>query len=193
MPDSIFSFIVGRLGLLIYYVWYSRRKKQQETERKSALTREYPYEGLRNLALNTVPGAILATIPQGETMVYCVVMDWDMGNDVVTLVAQLTGDASLYVKSGGGIIGAGKYAAVSGAAQRLTSAARQHLGDATLTTAVSLPAKNCVKFYLLTNNGRYTASEDYQNIESGASKWAGLFGEASNLMAEMRKSPTTQS
>ena len=114
-------------------------------------------------------------------------MDWDMGNDIVTLVTQITGDASLYVKSGGGIIGAGKHPNVSSAAQRFTALSQEHLPDTALTTAISLPERNAVKFFFLTNKGKYTASVDYKNIEDKTSKWVGLFDEAKSVIDEMRK------
>ena len=177
---------VSQAGLLIYYFLYNRRKKQKETDRRTALTKEFPYETLRGIALNTNPGAMLATIPDGETAVYSAVMDWDMGNDIVTLITPMTGEATLYVKSGGGIIGSGKYPAVSSAAQHFTSAAQIHLVHATPASSTPLPQRNCVQFFLLTNNGKFSGTDLLTNIDNKTSLWLPLFEEANKVIAEMR-------
>ncbi len=181
---------ISQVGLLVYYFLYNRRKKQKEADRRAALTKEFPYETLRGIALNTNPGAMLATIPQGETAVYSAVMDWDMGNDIVTLITTITGEATLYVKSGGGIIGSGKYPSVSSAAQHFTSVAQTHLTHATSVTATPLPQPNCVQFYLLTNNGKYFGTDLMLNIENKTSLWLPLFEEASRVIGEMRATAT---
>ncbi|PQJ13112.1 hypothetical protein CJD36_005050 [Flavipsychrobacter stenotrophus] len=181
---------ISQVGLLVYYFLYNRRKKQKESERRSALTKEFPYETLRGIALNTNPGAMLATIPQGETAVYSAVMDWDMGNDIVTLITTITGEATLYVKSGGGIIGSGKYPSVSSAAQHFTSATQAHLSHATPVTNAPLPQRNCVQFFLLTNNGKFSGTDLLTNIENKTSLWLPLFEEANKVIAEMRATAT---
>lgn len=181
----------SQVGLLIYYFLFNKRKKQKELERRATLTKEFPYETLRGIALSTSPGAMLATIPQGETAVYSAVMDWDMGNDIVTLVTNITGEATLYVKSGGGIIGSGKYPNVSSAAQQFTAAAQAHLSHATSTTNTPLPQKNCVQFFLLTNNGKYSGTDLMTNIENKTSMWLPLFEEANRVIGEMRASALT--
>ena len=186
MENSLYVILaLTQVGLLVYYFWYARRKKGKEAESRTAIAKEYPYEALRNIALNTMPGAILKGIPDGEIMVYGVVMDWDMGSDMVTLVAMVTGDASLYVKSGGGIIGSGKYPNVSVAAQRFIAAAQERLSDAVYTTGVDRPAKGCIKFFFLTKKGKYAATEEFRNVDDKTSGWTGLFEEANSMMSEM--------
>ncbi len=178
---------VAQVVILVWYFRKSSLKSKKEKEKRDALTREYPFDGLRNIALNTSPGAIIANVPENEVLVYSAVMDWDMGSDIVTLVTQLTGDVSMYVKSGGGIIGAGKYPEVSAAAQNFTRNAQTFLEFVTPANETTLPPKNCVQFFLLTNKGKFHATELYSNIENGTSRWAGLFNEANSLMSIMRK------
>lgn len=177
---------VVQVGVLVWYFNRNKKKSDKNKERE-ALAKEYPYEGMRNLALNMVPGAIVANVPQNEVYVYSVLMDWNMGQDMVTLVTQVTGEANLYVKSGGGIIGAGKYPGVSTAAQAFTAAAGQYLTLAVKSGSVPLPQANCVQFCLLTNNGKYVAVELMQNIENKTSGWTSLFAEASSVIGKMRE------
>ncbi len=179
---------VVQAGVLIWYYNRNKQKNNKDNEIRASLAKEYPYEGMRNIALNTVPGAIVAHVADNEVYVYSVVMDWDMGSDLITLITQVTGDATLYVKSGGGIIGAGKYPNISEAAQKFTKTAQLYLDKAIPVTATPLPQKNCVQFFLLTNKGKFMATDLMQNIENKTSAWVGLFNEASNVIGQMQQS-----
>lgn len=177
---------VSQVALLVYYFLYMRRKKTKEEDRRAAVTKEFPYEALRAVALNSSPGAMLSSIPEGETAVYSIVMDWHMGNDIVTLITTVMGDATLYVRSGGGIIGAGKHPTVSRTAQHFTAAGHAHMQHATPVTGTPLPQPNCVQFFLLTNNGKFYGTDLLTNIENKTSLWLPLFEEANKVIAEMR-------
>lgn len=178
---------IAQVGILVYYFWNNARKKKKVQEGKSALAREYPYEGMRNIALNTAPGVLLASIPENEILVYCVVMDWDMGSDTVTLVGQVTGEANLYVKSGGGVIGAGKYANISAETQQLNALAQQELQKASPAVATALPGANEVQFFMLTNRGKFVMKDVMKNIENKTSACLPLYEQASRVIAEMRR------
>ena len=179
---------VVQTGVLVWYFLRNRKQANIDNSKRAALAQQYPFEGMRNIALNTVPGAIVANVPDNEVYVYAVVMDWDMGNDIISLVTRITGDADLFVQSGGGIIGAGKYPGISEAAQKFTAMAQQYLDKAVSTIASPLPQKNCVQFCLLTNKGKFVATELMQNIENKSTQWTGLFQEASNVINLMRQS-----
>lgn len=182
---------LSQLAILVYFFFFSNRKKNKEEARRAAIAKEFPYDTLRTMALGIAPGAMLATIPEGQTEVYSVVMDWDMGNDLVTLATQVTGEANLYVRSGGGIIGAGKHLAVSTAARQFTALSREYLHLATNNGDTSLPAKNHVKFILLTNKGAFAATDALEQIERKASQLTPLFEAATVVINEMRNSGTT--
>ena len=178
---------VAQVGVLVWYFTNLRAKNKKRDEGKAAIAREYPYEGMRNMALNTVPGAVLANVGKDDILVYSVLMDWDMGNDIVTLVVQVTGEANLYVKSGGGIIGAGRYMNISAAAQQLTGVAQGFLQMTNPVTTTALPPKNCVQFFLLSNRGKFSATDEMKNIENRTSPLLPLFESANKVIGEMRK------
>jgi len=48
------------------------------------------------------------------------------------------------------------------------------------------PAKDCVKFYFLTNNVIFYAQYRMENIENGSSEWLKLFKEATKVLTEQR-------
>jgi hypothetical protein len=53
------------------------------------------YLDLRSLAFSMTPEQIGVPIHDGQTKIYAVIMDWALGEGTVTLVAFLSGDASL--------------------------------------------------------------------------------------------------
>jgi hypothetical protein len=55
----------------------------------------------------------LKGIPREAGAVRCVVMDWNIGSGVATLVAFRDGTTSIYLSSGGGVIGAGAHESVT--------------------------------------------------------------------------------
>ena len=179
---------IAQVVILFIYFYNRRQKKKKESEKKDALLREYPFEGLRNIALNTTPGALLASVPPDETWTFAVVMDWNIGSDIITLVTQVMGEANMYVRSGGGILGGGKYENVVIAAQNFIAYAQQLLPHMYATTMTPLPEKNYVQFFLLTNKGKFFVKEEMKNIEEKTSPWTGLFEEASKVIGEMKNS-----
>ena len=51
----------------------------------------------------------------------------------------------------------------------------------------SLPNFNCVRFFILTNQGRFVADEKLENFDNGSSKWLELFIEANVVISELRE------
>ena len=77
-----------------------------------------------------------ATSAADSDEVKCVVMDWNLGGETVaTLVAFADGTTSLYLTSGGGILGAGSHENVREAAARFRALAADR-ADQFSTTAV---------------------------------------------------------
>jgi hypothetical protein len=48
----------------------------------------------------TTPDHLNLTLDESKTIVYGTIMDWDIGETIVTVVAFKTGDASMYLSSG---------------------------------------------------------------------------------------------
>src|SRR2546430_10376917 len=65
-------------------------------------------DGIRDLTVTGVQTCALPIWKPGTPR--CVLMDWNVGGSVATLVAFDDGTVSLYLSSGGGIIGAGAHA-----------------------------------------------------------------------------------
>lgn len=141
---------------------------------------------LRNMALNVTPEQLQLSLPADQTKVFGVVMDWDLGDGTMTLITYQTGDASMYLSSGGGVIGGGQYETVSKASKEFVSMAQNYVNNASKTDTTTLPDKDCFKFYFLTNKGKFVAQETINNIENKSSKWLDLFENANNVITELR-------
>jgi hypothetical protein len=115
-------------------------------------------------------------------------MDWDLGEGTATLTSFLSGDASVYLSSGGGIIGGGGHENVKQASIAFISKAEKYLDKATRTDETPLPDSNGIKFYFLTNKGKFVGQEQMINFENSSSEWLALFEEGNKLMTEIRNS-----
>ena len=183
------------IGGLIFY--FSKRKnlvseksissgQQQNDTISKQQNKDNPYEGLRNMALNVTPDQLQLTLPVEQTKVYGVVMDWDLGEGIATFISFVTGDASMYLSSGGGMIGGSGHDNVISAAKAFVAKAQNYLDKTSKTDTTPLPDKNCVRFYLLTNKGKFTAQEQLQNFDNNSSSWLSLFEEGNKVITELR-------
>jgi regulator of RNase E activity RraB len=150
-------------------------------------TSESPFEGIRDMAFTATPEQLGLSLPSDKTVVYGVIMDWEMSGATATTVSYQTGDASLYLSSGGGVIGGGQHQNVNSAAKQFVSLAQTFLDKTTKTETTPLPSTDEVRFYLLTNKGVYIGQEQMKNFENNSSTWLKLFEEGNNVLTELRK------
>jgi hypothetical protein len=147
---------------------------------------ENRYQDLRNMAFNVTPDQLQLSLPKDQTKVFGVIMDWDLGDGIMTLISYDTGDASMYLSSGGGVIGGGQHENVRKATKEFISKAQSYVDKSSKNDKTSLPDKNCVKFYLLTNNGKFVAQETMNNIENSSSTWLDFFEQGNKVISELR-------
>ncbi len=144
------------------------------------------YEDLRQLALTASYRKLGLALPSDRTVVYGVIMDWEFGGGMATTVAYQSGDASLYVSTGGAIVGGIGHANVRNSAKQLVSLAQSYLDKAIKTETTPLPMSNEVQFYLLTNKGVFVGQDQIKNMENNSSPWFKLFEMGNVLMKELR-------
>lgn len=149
-------------------------------------TQENAFDGLRNMAFSATPDQLGLSLPTDKAVVYGVTMDWEMGGAIATTVSYQTGDASLYLSSGGAVIGGGQHENVNSAAKKFVRLAQTFLDKATKTETTTLPTTDQVKFYLLTNNGIYVGQDIMNNFENKSSEWLQLFEEGNKVLTELR-------
>lgn len=159
---------------------------QTKDTAKSYTLSDNHYQDLRNMALAVTPEQLQLSIPEDQTKVFGVVMDWDLAEGVATFISFETGDASMYLSSGGGMIGGSGHEKVSTAAKSYVSEAQKYLANATKIESTPSPDKDCVRFYFLTNKGRFSVQEKLKNLENKSSRWLPLFEEANKVISELR-------
>ena len=191
---KIISSVILIGGLVLYSVGCKSKTSSNKFEQQSVDTSKQatvdsnnnPYEGLRTMALSATQEQIGVNIPANETKIYGVIMDWDVGEGIATVVAFQSGDASVYLSSGGGVIGGYGHENVKTAAKRFVNEAQKYLANTKPTDITPLPGKDMVNFYFLTNKGKFVGQEAMVNFDNASSKWIALFNEANNLMSEIR-------
>lgn len=148
------------------------------------------YDALRKMALSTTRAQLGLDTTNKRTAVYGVVMDWEIGDGIATTAAFATGDASTYLSNGGETIRGGTNENVQKAAREWVTLAQKYLEKATKTDTATLPKKDMVNFYLVTNNGLYVGEEQIKNLGKNTSSWLGLFGAGNKVLTELRKLET---
>ena len=147
---------------------------------------ENPYPGFRKGAFTITPQQLELTLPEDKTSVFGVLLDVGMEGAIMTLVAYATGDASMYLSTGGGVIGGGLHKTVNDAAKNYLKKAQTYFVAAETTDATDTPQLNEVFFYFLTNKGVYRGKDQMDNILKRFSAWTALFEEANKVVTELR-------
>lgn len=143
------------------------------------------YSGLRDMTLHMKPEDLGLNPADREP--YAVVMDLDMNGYTATITSFATGDASLYLSTGGGTIGAGQASEdVSRAARKFVSTAAAHLGSMTRTDRQPLPQSGQVIFYVLTRGGIYSASRSQQVLGDGRDDLSPLFFSGQEVLTQIK-------
>jgi hypothetical protein len=175
-------FILVQVGIIVFVI---RRSKK---ERAKTGKPDNEYESQRKLALSVTPAELKLAIPHSETLVYGVVMDWDIGDAMVTIAAYITGAANMYFSTGGGKSGGGKKPAVGEAAVDFVTTAQHYLDKATTNVSTSLPAKGFVRFYFLTNQRTFMLEERTEKLENSSSEFFSLFQKGNDIVNAMHSS-----
>ena len=90
--------------------------------------------------------------PESPGNIRAVVYDWHVGNGVASLVAFADGTTSIYLSSGGGVVGAGAHESVQRAAAAFRDEAARVHGHFVSATAFPLPDPGRSRFYVITHN-----------------------------------------
>lgn len=190
-------YIVLSIVIVVALWMYLSKKKSSSEEsvpdtppRQPRQQKGNQFEGLRNRALS-VTAEQLQLGPQ--TGLFGMVMDWDIGEgDIATLVTFTTGDASMYLSSGGGVIGGGQHKKVRDEVEEYIALAQEYLPKAIKTESTPLPDKDCINFYFRTIEGTFHSSVTMREIDSRTSDWMKLFESANDVISELRKTTEQQ-
>lgn len=177
--------ILLQLCVIVYFV---RRGQLQRKKNTGIATTAQPdtFEGHREVALSIKPEQLNLNIPDSNLFVYGLVMDWNMGDEIVTLATYITGATNLYLSKGGGVIAGGLKPNVGEAAVKLVSNAQDFVNRAMPMAGNDIPPAGCVRFNLLTNRQVLAAQEHVRYFDDGSSPWFSLFQQGNEVIAEMK-------
>jgi hypothetical protein len=105
---------------------------------------------------------------------------------VATLAVFADGTASLYVSTGGGVIGAGEHDSVRAAARAFLAAMNAHLDNLSAAAETPLPEQGRARFYARTNDGTRTAEADMTELSREDHPLAPVYRAGHAVIAEMR-------
>ncbi len=118
--------------------------------------------------------------------VVAVVMDWPVGEQIVSVLSSSGGDASLYTTSTFGIIGGGGHERVREAAIAFTRCAEHFLSITGPTTAFPYPDGQTLRFYMVTPSGVRTVSFPLTATEQADTPARALFAYGQQVVTELR-------
>lgn len=145
---------------------------------------EVAYMKLRRQALEMDAGRFGGS---AEDPPFGALMEMGISNSVVTLACFADGDAGVYYRSGGGMIGGGAHESVRKAAKEFVSLAQTALPKMIAATSQPLPGPDRVRFYVLTPRGTFTTETDRQALGQPQSELSALFYSGQGVVTQMRQ------
>lgn len=163
-----------------------RTSVTQKAPEKPEESAETVYKDLRKKALETPRSRI--SLPEGypEDAPHGLVMEMGIPGSVVTLVCFANGDASVYYRAGGGMVGGIGHETVRTVAKDFVSLAVTVLPRMIQPNGFPLPGPDKVRFYALTAKGPYTIETEREALADPGSELAPLYYTGQEVVAEMR-------
>lgn len=148
----------------------------------AAMSRE-----LRSMVLGLSAADLGLTRANYPHEVWGMLMETGMQGGHYTLVALADGSTSLYYSTGGGIIGAGGWAAVKDASQRFLDQGNRALDSSAAATSLQPPPLNTTRFFFLTFDGVQVGTAPEAALTQKNHKLAALFRAGHDVITAIRK------
>lgn len=144
------------------------------------------YTRLRNLALTTSSNGLGLHL-SSPLEPYTVIMDMDMGRGTATVMASATGAASLYLSTGGGVIGAGETSPeAAAAAKQFVQLAATYVPQMRKSADQPLPGAGQITFYVVTDSGVFTAGAAAEELGERKNALSPLFYAGQGVVTQIR-------
>lgn len=126
--------------------------------------------------------------PASQQQIWAMVMDQGLeGGGSFSVVALSDGNASIYLSTGGGIIGGFAHPAVVNAVTSFVGFSNAHRSNFTATTSYPLPTSGQVRFYGISDAGVYTYSASTSALEKNNHSMHQLFYKGHLVIAALRQ------
>jgi hypothetical protein len=146
------------------------------------------FHDLRRQVLTLTPDAAGVEPTAALPDVWAVIMDWGVGNGVATVVAIADGTLSLYLSSGGGVIGAGQQEGPRRAAQAFLAAGQALHGRLLPAPDSPLPKPNEMAFTVRTYGDTLRAVDGTQALSRPGHALHALFAAGQAVVTALRQS-----
>ena len=157
------------------------RKQPQAKRTPAEMARD-----LREKALSITPADLNLAPIVARPHVWGVLMETGYEEAVATVAVFADGSVSLYISSGGGIIGAGEHPMVREAAERLLTITEKYVPEFESASQTPLPKTGRVRFYVRTFTATLTADADEKDLGQHRHKLSGVFHAGQGVITEMR-------
>jgi hypothetical protein len=149
---------------------------------------ENPFHGLRRQALSVSPETAGYTPTEPAHQVYGAILDWGLESGALaTIVALEDGTASLYLSSGGGIIGGGFHEPVRQAVAAFLHSIEQHIADMEPDPTGEPPQAGSTDLRALTPAGRLVIRAPTDSFGSGRHLMSEAFFAGQALIGALRQ------
>jgi len=183
----VFTLLVCFLivGLVAYSL--TRRRSSFRTAAASQVSVSETYLSMRKLILESLHGKVALPPARKPTEPYAVMMDWNTGNGIATVVAVADGIASIYLSSGGGSIGGGQsHHEIREAALNAMSLAAEFQPRMQPTGTYPLPEPGGVIFYAVTDAGVYSSPATAEELAAQRHPLSRLGNAMQNIVTQYR-------
>ena len=186
MTQTLIFILVFGIGLF-YAAKYGNKAKKDiaDYQQMQKQIGQNPYSEMRNMAFS-VTSEQLGLIGIGKEDVYGIISEMDLDGTTVTVVAYSTGDASLYLSSGGIFIGAGQHESVQRVVKKYVVQGKKYLNKASKIEKADFPKSGMTNFNFLTGNGIYSIAKKTSELESRKSEFSNLFMELNEVITQIR-------
>ena len=141
---------------------------------------------LRDMALSVAAADLQLSPAPALPNVWGVLMDLGYPQATATLAVFADGTTSLYISSGGGVIGAGEHPPVREEAEKFLSVVESHIADFEPADETPYPRPGRVRFYVRTYKGTLTAEADEKDLGERRHKLAPVFHAGHAVITQMR-------
>ena len=160
-----------------------RRRKDRKADRES------PHEmflALRGQLLEVDPAELELRPSQRLPRVWAVLMEMGLDTGTASLVAVADGTTSLYLSTGGGVIGAGEHLAVRRASEAFLDAAEAHLDRLQVVSEAPLPRIGAIRFHARTFDSLLSAEVEEGELVAARSELTPLFSAGDEVLTQLR-------
>jgi hypothetical protein len=148
------------------------------------------YRKLRERAL-AVTTKELGLDPDPQAPIHAVIMETGYPDAVATFACFRDGTVSLYLSTGGGVIGGGQHETVQRACLEMLSITNEYAHDfiaaCERVSTFPLPGQGEVFFYLATTDGVYQARCREEALAQQRDPFSALFNNCQAVMSELRE------